>query len=183
VSARIFVTHVSGIDDFDDVGVSLFSAFNMLVLGVFQLDTVSAWWHFGRIPVFQFFLTMLSEQFTKCGQNQVVSRLLFLFSMVFIPIILLNLLIGESFFIHFMFIYQWSNSLSSAIMSFNFHQVKTHEQSELFRLRARIILDIETFMSDEERSDLSLFPKYFQILQRKMSKAAESEGNLSSVLL
>jgi hypothetical protein len=35
------VTHVSGIDDFEDVGVSLFSAFNMLVLGVFQIDTVS----------------------------------------------------------------------------------------------------------------------------------------------
>lgn len=34
------VTHVSGIDDFEDVGVSLFSAFNMLVLGVFQIDTV-----------------------------------------------------------------------------------------------------------------------------------------------
>jgi len=32
--------HVTGIDDFDDVGVSLFSAFNMLVLGVFQIDTV-----------------------------------------------------------------------------------------------------------------------------------------------
>ncbi len=31
---------VAGIDDFDDVGVSLFSAFNMLVLGVFQIDTV-----------------------------------------------------------------------------------------------------------------------------------------------
>jgi hypothetical protein len=30
----------SGIDDFDDVGVSLFSAFNMLVLGVFQIETV-----------------------------------------------------------------------------------------------------------------------------------------------
>ena len=34
------VTLVSGIDDFEDVGVSLFSAFNMLVLGVFQIDTV-----------------------------------------------------------------------------------------------------------------------------------------------
>jgi hypothetical protein len=34
------VTRVSGIDDFEDVGVSLFSAFNMLVLGVFQIDTV-----------------------------------------------------------------------------------------------------------------------------------------------
>ena len=31
---------MAGIDDFDDAGVSLFSAFNMLVLGVFQLDTV-----------------------------------------------------------------------------------------------------------------------------------------------
>jgi hypothetical protein len=31
---------VAGIDDFDDAGVSLFSAFNMLVLGVFQIDTV-----------------------------------------------------------------------------------------------------------------------------------------------
>ncbi len=34
-------------------------------------------------------------QFTKCGQNQIVSRVLFLFSMVFIPIVLLNLLIGN----------------------------------------------------------------------------------------
>ena len=43
------VTHVLGIDDFEDVGVSLFSAFNMLVLGVFQIDTVrclTASWSF-----------------------------------------------------------------------------------------------------------------------------------------
>jgi hypothetical protein len=69
-------------------------------------------------------------------------------------------------------------------MSFNFHQVKTHEQSELFRLRARIILDIETFMSDEERSNLALFPNFFQILQRKMRKAAEGERSpLNSVVV
>jgi hypothetical protein len=58
-------------------------------------------------------------------------------------------------------------------MSYNFHQVKTHEQSELFKLRARIILDIETFMSDEERSDDQLFPNFFQVLQRKTSKTTE----------
>ena len=58
-------------------------------------------------------------------------------------------------------------------MSYNFHQVKTHEQSELFKLRARIILDIETFMSDKERSDDQLFPSFFQILQRKTSKTTE----------
>ena len=68
-------------------------------------------------------------------------------------------------------------------MSFNFHQVKTHEQSELFRLRARIILDIETFMSDEERADVELFPTFFQILQRKMRKAAEGERPLNSVVV
>jgi len=66
-----------------------------------------------------------------------------------------------------------STSTTSAIMSYNFHQVKTHEQSELFKLRARIILDIETFMSDEERSDDQLFPSFFQILQRKTSKTTE----------
>jgi hypothetical protein len=66
-------------------------------------------------------------------------------------------------------------------MSFNFHQVKTHEQSELFKLRARIILDIETFMSVEERSDHHLFPIFFQILQRKISKAPESEDIIPSV--
>ena len=38
---------------------------------------------------------LFTLQFTKCGQNQVVSRVLFLFSMVFIPIVLLNLLIGN----------------------------------------------------------------------------------------
>ena len=46
------MTHVSGIDDFEDVGVSLFSAFNMLVLGVFQIDTVSCWRQVGRILIF-----------------------------------------------------------------------------------------------------------------------------------
>jgi hypothetical protein len=35
-----FIDLVADIDDFDDVGVSLFSAFNMLVLGVFQIETV-----------------------------------------------------------------------------------------------------------------------------------------------
>ena len=36
--------HATGIDDFDNVGVSLFSAFNMLVLGVFEIDTVGCLW-------------------------------------------------------------------------------------------------------------------------------------------
>ena len=67
-------------------------------------------------------------------------------------------------------------------MSFNFHQVKTHEQSELLKLRARIILDIETFMSDEELSDDHLFPNFFQILLRKNGQAHESVGNGESVL-
>ena len=67
-------------------------------------------------------------------------------------------------------------------MSYNFHQVKTHERSELFKLRARIILDIETFMSDEERSDHLLFPNFFQILQKKVS-SAESEDDIKSVII
>jgi hypothetical protein len=67
-------------------------------------------------------------------------------------------------------------------MSFNFHQVKTHEQSELFKLRARIILDIETFMSVEERSDNILFPNFFQILLRKTTKVHETLGGSESVL-
>jgi hypothetical protein len=74
-----------------------------------------------------------------------------------------------------------ANARASAIMSFNFHQVKTHERSELFKLRARIILDIETFMSDEERSDLLLFPNFFQILQKKVGLTAESEHDVKSV--
>jgi hypothetical protein len=72
------------------VGLSLFSAFNMLVLGVFEIDTVCCAWKW--LPLCSSRGTLL--QFTKCGQNQVVSRALFLFSMVFIPIVLLNLLIG-----------------------------------------------------------------------------------------
>ena len=39
---------VAGIDDFDSVPDSLFSAFNMLVLGVFQIDTVRA---LGRVLI------------------------------------------------------------------------------------------------------------------------------------
>ena len=73
-----------------------------------------------------------------------------------------------------------------AIMSFNFHQVKSHEQSELFKLRARIILDIEAFMSEAERSDRELFPDYFQILMKKTGAAvaaAESEKTFDSVVL
>jgi len=66
-------------------------------------------------------------------------------------------------------------------MSYNFHQVKTHERSELFKLRARIILDIEAFMSDEERSDHLLFPNFFQILQKKVGK--ESEEDIKSVMI
>lgn len=75
------------------------------------------------------------------------------------------------------------NPLVAAIMSYNFHQVKTHEQSELFKLRARIILDIETFMSDEERSDHLLFPNFFQVLQRKTSKATSSEDGIKTVFV
>jgi hypothetical protein len=88
----LFKAIVAGIDDFDSVSDSLFSAFNMLVLGVFQIDTVRA---SGR---FLNRLTISLLQFTKCGEHKAVSRVLFLFSMVFIPIVLLNLLIGITCF-------------------------------------------------------------------------------------
>ncbi len=66
-------------------------------------------------------------------------------------------------------------------MSHHFHQVKAHERSELFKLRARIILDIETFMTDVELSDRELCPNFFQILQRKISKASERDDDMKLV--
>eukprot|EP00668_Euglena_longa_P035059 GGOE01045031.1.p1 GENE.GGOE01045031.1~~GGOE01045031.1.p1 ORF type:complete len:444 (-),score=165.93 GGOE01045031.1:295-1626(-) len=102
------------------VGSTLFTTFNMVILGSF--DTASF----------------------VAGPYSGLLQALFVVTMLLVTIVLLNLLI--------------------ALMGDSYQRIQDRSGVELSLLRARIILEVEEFLSAKERANKEWFPKYLHIL-------------------
>ena len=121
-SFRLLLLEVSEEAEIDVLGDSangLFTMFNLLVLGDFGV-----------------------EVFT--GPYVVLVRLLFVISMMVVPVVLLNLLI--------------------ALMSDSYERIQDKADVEFQMLQAGIILNIEEFLSEKEKNDPKKFPKWLHVL-------------------
>ncbi|EGD76101.1 serine/Threonine protein kinase [Salpingoeca rosetta] len=117
------------LDGLGDPANGLLIMFNMLLLAEFELDT------FG-------------------GTYAVLLRILFVISMVLVPVVLLNLLI--------------------ALMSDSYERIQDRADIEFQLLRARYLRERELFLSPAEKSDPKLFPKWLHVLVPKSTGVGES---------
>jgi hypothetical protein len=118
--ATFLVLHmlVTG-DGYGQPGTALFATYNMLFLGDFDVGLLD-------------------------GEYTVLARVLFVLTMLFVAIILLNLLI--------------------AIMGDSYTRIQEKSEVEFLRLRATVLLEYELFMSPEELADQTKFPKWLHVL-------------------
>eukprot|EP00911_Craspedida_sp_UC1_P001051 UC1_evm1s789 len=122
-SFRLLLLEVSTagvpVDALGDAASGLFTMFTLLVLGDFDADVFA-------------------------GPYVVLVRLLFVLSMVVVPVVLLNLLI--------------------ALMSDSYEHIQDQADIEFQALQASIILKIEEFLSEKDRRDEEKFPKWLHVL-------------------
>ena len=107
------------VDALGDAASGLFTMFTLLVLGDFDADVFA-------------------------GPYVVLVRLLFVLSMVVVPVVLLNLLI--------------------ALMSDSYERIQDQADIEFQALQAGIILKIEEFLSEKDKRDEEKFPKWLHAL-------------------
>ena len=103
------------VDALGDSGSGLFTMFNLLVLSDFDADVF-------------------------VGPYVVLVRILFVLSMVVVPVVLLNLLI--------------------ALMSDSYERIQDQADLEFQALQAGIIIKIEEFLSEKDKRDPEKFPKW-----------------------
>ena len=125
-------------DPMKNPGEALFATFNMLILSTYDIDLIAP------------------------GPFYWVLQVVFAFSMLFVPIILLNLLI--------------------AVMSSSYKRINARSEMEVIQLRAYIILELECFLRpyqrenmgekdmEEEKAWNTNFPRYMHVLSKKKKK-------------
>lgn len=111
---------------FTDPWQAFLTVFNMLIIGGMGLAPETF------------------EQVESLGSTVVGLELLFVITVMFVTVILLNTLI--------------------AIMTNSYIKVSTNASMELTMLRAEIILEQEMFMTDEQRAEPSFFPWFTHVL-------------------
>lgn len=118
-SLTLLLPEKQGYERLGDAGNGLYITFNMLLLGDFESDLFD-------------------------GEYVVLVRLLFVFTMVLVSIVLLNLLI--------------------AIMGDSYTRISEKADLEFQALRASILLEQELFMTRKERANPRNFPRWLQVL-------------------
>jgi WD40 repeat protein len=118
-SLTLLLPKKDGRERLGDAGNGLYITFNMLLLGDFESDLFD-------------------------GEYVVLVRLLFVFTMVLVSIVLLNLLI--------------------AIMGDSYTRISEKADLEFQALRASILLEQELFMTRKERANPRNFPRWLQVL-------------------
>jgi hypothetical protein len=105
---------------FSNPADALFTMFNMLILSAFERESIVR------------------------GPYQVLLHLIFVITMILVPIVLLNLLI--------------------ALMSDSYEHIQDRSVQELLYLKATIILEQEQFMKEKELTRKDWFPRFLHLL-------------------
>eukprot|EP00298_Acanthocystis_sp_HF-20_P006887 c16621_g1_i3.p1 GENE.c16621_g1_i3~~c16621_g1_i3.p1 ORF type:complete len:296 (+),score=86.73 c16621_g1_i3:23-889(+) len=100
------------------------------------------------------------------GENNdsevIIAKVIFSVSMILVSIVLLNLLI--------------------ALMSDSYERIQDQSALEIQKLRAKILLEIEMFMTEEELNNQENFPLYLHVLTEKGSDRSENKSQWLGVL-
>ncbi|EGD75564.1 WD-40 repeat protein [Salpingoeca rosetta] len=101
----------------------------------------------GLLVMFNMLLLVDFDIATLGGEYVVLVRIIFLLSMILVPVVLLNLLI--------------------ALMSDSYERIQDRADIEFQLLRARILREQEAFMSEAKKKDPRIFPKWLHVLVPK----------------
>eukprot|EP00911_Craspedida_sp_UC1_P002165 UC1_evm1s1662 len=113
------ISEWGSLDPLRDPANGLLIMFNLLIMGDFDMDTYT-------------------------GPNIILARVTFVLSMIFVPVVVLNLLI--------------------AFMGTIYERVEEKSELEYLALKASIIYKYEVYLSKSDRTDIEKFPEWLHVL-------------------